>query len=215
MNFHPSFVALARPASVRDCFVLELARMDLNPRQRQRLARAMRNSEAVLGDLGAVAPEVGAVKARARTAPHAQFGLSKSYWLKIVKDVCLVVRRRCPAPDAPIRETTPSPAWRARLAKIANGHEREFVAGFARWSTREGLEPEDVRDELVDRYVAARRAENGRAGWLLAQSLARSWNRLVEAVPCWPPIRLTRPTIPSIRSRRARRCAPARSTESR
>lgn len=93
----------------------------------------------------------------------------------------------------------PSDAWSGCLDRVRPNHNTFFLLGrFARWATRQGVEPSEVSDAIVARYERdlVERSLTGEPHRITRKTVA-AWNAMVSR-PDWPGAPLT------LQSRRVR-----------
>ena len=122
----------------------------------------------------------------------AAHGYSKGRYTDIVSRLRNILRR-LGLHAAELRgEDHLSPAWRDLAAQLGKYH-ATGLAGFMRFCTHEGIEPEAIEPPSIDRFET----------WLLTRTLtadisnlarrtASNWNRAVEQVQGWPAVRFVR-----------------------
>src|SRR5215472_13274360 len=165
------------------------------PQQRRHnLASAVRTVAKLLGQPpGDIAADPAAIRQRLLPFTAASAGMSKGRWrnlrslltaaLKLAGVTIVRRRRRGPLP----------PAWEALLRRI-DRIERFRLSRFASYCSANGIAPEQVDDAVSEAFGAL----------LLRQSLierpkqvhreaCQAWNRAVETISNWPPMRLRVP----------------------
>jgi hypothetical protein len=96
----------------------------------------------------------------------------------------------------PVRGAPLTPAWATLRDGIADKGVRARLYGFLRFASAQAVSPEAVDDELLLAYLRYRDETTALAAGVAAhRSLARSWNRCVEAVEGWPQQRLAEPDL--------------------
>ena len=87
------------------------------------------------------------------------------------------------------------PAWEELRANISDGPSRWKLSSFMRWCSASNIEPAEVDEAVVDRFMAHRARTGKPADNGFRRSLARTWNANVGTVRGWPARRLVEPPL--------------------
>jgi len=88
------------------------------------------------------------------------------------------------------------PAWAALMGKITDPNHRKRLSGLVRYCSAANIAPEDVDEEVLDKYMRYRGETTRLATNKAARRvIARAWNASVEKIKEWPRQRLTEPSV--------------------
>ena len=88
------------------------------------------------------------------------------------------------------------PAWAALMGKVADLNRRKRLSGLARYCSAAKIVPEDVNEEVLDKYMRYRGETTRLAANKAARRvIARAWNACVEEIKEWPRQRLIEPPV--------------------
>jgi len=98
--------------------------------------------------------------------------------------------------NLPISGAPLMPAWAALMGKIADPNRRKRLSGLVRYCSAAKIVPEDVNEEVLDKYMRYR----GETTHLVANEaarrvIARAWNACVEEIKEWPRQCLIEPPV--------------------
>jgi integrase len=85
------------------------------------------------------------------------------------------------------------PAWSALRARINAPTERYHLTGLMRFCSAQGVLPDEVDEDVINRYFLRRAAAGEECGVILRRKLARAWNRRGALDAGWPARRLVEP----------------------
>ena len=90
-------------------------------------------------------------------------------------------------------------AWAALMGKVADLNRRKRLSGLARYCSAAKIVPEDVNEEVLDKYMDYRRETTRLAANRAARRvIARAWNACVEEIKEWPKQRLIEPPVKAL-----------------
>jgi hypothetical protein len=89
-----------------------------------------------------------------------------------------------------------TPSWYRLRAKLLSGTAlRDQPSRFFHYASALGIEPDEVNDEVLERFCHALVAESiVRNPYEIYRGAAKSWNNAAERIPGWPQQRLTVPS---------------------
>jgi integrase len=151
----------------------------------------------VLGSLGRMARILGkspeslvlneAFLDKVRKVKPRLHGIGKRSWENILVDFRYVCRELLGLPMG--RNPAPmSPAWEALINPI-NDPERRRLYGFARWCSKNGIDPENVDDNVAARFRAHLETTSLKKPYHSYRVMARFWNEWGGIDPNWPTYR--------------------------
>jgi integrase len=88
------------------------------------------------------------------------------------------------------------PVWAGLITKIDDRNRRRRVSGLIRYCSAAGIMPENVNEDVLDKYIRYR-AETTRLAANLAarRGIARAWNACMKEIKGWPKQRLIEPPV--------------------
>jgi len=151
----------------------------------------------VLGSLGRMARILGkppeglvldqAFLDRLRKVKPRLHGIGKRSWQNILVDFRYVCRKLLGLPMG--RNPAPmSPAWKALINPI-NDLARKRLYRFARWCSKNDIDPENVDDEVAARFRAHLETTSLKKPYHSYRVMARFWNERGGIDPNWPAYR--------------------------
>jgi hypothetical protein len=86
-----------------------------------------------------------------------------------------------------------SPAWQKLWAELPGGTALSFqLSRLFHYASAQGIEPDDINDEALDRFRCALVAESiVRDPYEIYRGAIKSWNNAADQIPGWPQQRLT------------------------
>jgi integrase len=88
------------------------------------------------------------------------------------------------------------PAWAALMGKVTDLNRRKRLSSLVRYCSAARIVPEDVNEEVLDKYMSYRGETTRLAANKAARRvIARAWNACVEDVKEWPRQRLITPQV--------------------
>ena len=90
-----------------------------------------------------------------------------------------------------------SPQWAALMGKIADSTSRWRLSSFFRFLSANNIQPLEVNEEIVERFLAYRSRCGKPADNAVRRLMARSWNTNVGKIAAWPATRLFEPPVKS------------------
>jgi len=88
------------------------------------------------------------------------------------------------------------PVWAGLITKIEDRNRRRRVSGLVRYCSAAGITPENVNEEVLDKYMHYRAETTRLAANLAARRvIARAWNASIKDVKDWPKQRLIEPPV--------------------
>ena len=172
-----------------------LARDDLDPVRRRNLASALRSLSKALGQpLDTIPADPVELRRRLNGCTPAMAGLSAGRWRNVRSLLQAALEDAGIVRVAGRSRRPPSATWAALLASLGTYNERYKLSRFASWCSAGGVQPDDVDDAVMDRYLAGLRdsslvAKPDR----IQRDTAVVWNRCAAACPGWPQRRLAVP----------------------
>ena len=105
--------------------------------------------------------------------------------------VWFVGEKKLPKSGAPLMSV-----WAELVAKIGDRNLRKRMSGLIRYCSAAEIKPENVDEEILDRYMRYRGETTKLAANTAARRvIARAWNTCVFAISEWPRQRLIEPTV--------------------
>lgn len=128
--------------------------------------------------------------------PAAYTGIEESTLAATVSDLRQILIRLGRHADAGPRRNVLSPAWAALYAALPAEDRQRGLVRFMRFLTLEGIEPEAVTADLLDRFDSWIRTQ------MLAENIvsvtrktASGWNWARTTIPGWPEVEFVRPDM--------------------
>jgi integrase len=96
----------------------------------------------------------------------------------------------------PKRGSVLSPSWASLWAKIPDKFRRDRLSFLIRYASAKGIEPEEIKEEVLDENMRYRAETTALASDDAARRrTVRAWNACVDEVPGWPQQRLIEPPV--------------------
>jgi integrase len=170
---------------------------ELPPRTRQNWAWALRAiARAVAKELAAVPAHPEFLRKLLDGAAPASLGMSRGAWNNC-RSLAGKVLEWAGLTAMPIHyQAAFSPAWQELWAKLPSGTALSFqLSRLFHYASAQGIEPEDINDEVLDRFYLALAAESiVRNPYEIYRGATRSWNNASERIKGWPQQRLSVPS---------------------
>ena len=167
----------------------------ITPKRRQDISSALRTMGKILGTPLAECPaHPGFLRARLKGFSPAMADLSPARWRNI-QSLTRFALKQAGVLQVPGRYREPlSPAWAALFALITDHRTRSGLSRFARYCGAHGIDPQDVDDALMARFLDdlgdAALVDKPRA---IHRMSCRAWNKAASVIPGWPQRVLTVP----------------------
>lgn len=169
---------------------------DLPERRRKAIASSLNTIARALGRPLEILPAepvqlrpwlAGLTPAMARLTPGS--------WRNALSDLSIALAHVRPAMLPRRFDFAPSPEWAALLQALPRRSRDLFYLGrLARYASHVGIEPDQVDDALLARYLTDLRLNSLTADPArVMREAARSWNAVAARDPDWPQLRLTVP----------------------
>jgi integrase len=196
MTEQPLLSALIEP-SFADAITKIAGDITLTRSKRSHWVCSLRKIAQGLGrPLDAIPARWNAIRLAAEQLHHVALGIEPKTLANHLSNVKAALTWFSPSSDAVLHRSALSAPW-AKLNRVS-GYEKR-VAGFLRYCSAKGIEPEAVDDTVVDGFMLYR-AEHSRleAGLAARRALVRAWNKRVDTIPGWPATRLIEPPLRKI-----------------
>ena len=132
---------------------------DLRPDQKRHLPTSLRKMAAYLDKPPSMIPSrIAAVGPAVKKLHPSRLGVNPKTFANHranTRTALLWFNRQTPGCG---RTSLMAPCYRSLLEKVPNRHARDMLSPFFRYLSANGVQPEDVRDDHVDAYVAYRKA---------------------------------------------------------
>lgn len=182
----------APPISLADVVGLLQAHPDLSDARRRDLVSAVRRIAVLLDAPCERLPAcLGELRPRLNRILPAAYGLKPKTWQNLRSNLTAAIRTAIPAGTR--RRPRAAPAWRQLRDLLPNKRMQNGLSRFLTWCEREGLQPDQVSDEVADRFaselIAGTLVGNPRD---LHRRVCRLWNEATD-ITGWPQITLAVP----------------------
>jgi integrase len=170
---------------------------DLSPIRRRDLQSAVRRVVALLRDQPVrISLDLPAISARLAAVNPINAGLSRKRLLNIRSDFVAAVKASGLKPVAHPAKQALSPAWAALIAGSPTKRRVIGLSRLARFASANGIDPADIDDALLERFIAAvREGSLHRKPNVLHRTVASIWNEVAGLSG----VRLQSVTVPSFR----------------
>jgi integrase len=129
---------------------------------------------------------------RVKQLHHARIKMSEKTLKNHVSNLKAALRYLSGDKTIPGRGTPLAPDWAALRRLIGHEMDRYYLTGLMRFASAQGVSPDAVGDEFIDRYMSYRRGVLVQDGSPRVQrSVVRAWNACVDDHPAWPRRKLT------------------------
>src|SRR5262245_24881415 len=182
--------------SFADAITTIAAAPELAEQTRRHCATSLRQIAKMLDrPLEVIPARYSAVRAELAQLHHARVGLTAKTLQNHksnVKSALLWLGRERGVPEhgAPL-----APAWADLRAAIRDGLARARLSSFMRFCSASKIEPAEVDEAVVERFVEYRCKVGKPADNAFRRLLARAWNSNVSKIAGWPACRLVEPPV--------------------
>lgn len=170
----------------------------LSATRRRDLRSAISRVATLLGEEPAHLPlEFDKIAARLATINPVAVGMTAKTLANVRSDFLAAVRHSGLLPVLDSAKTALSPAWDALMAQLPGKRHRLGLSRLARYASAAGVEPSDVDDSIINRFIGEiRHGSLHHNPNVLHRNVATIWNEVVGLVP---DAGLTTVTKPSFR----------------
>jgi integrase len=157
----------------------------LSVTRRRDLRSAISRVAALLGEEPAYLPlELNEVAARLATITPVAVGMTPKTLANVRSDFLAAVRQSGLMPVLASAKTQLSPAWAALMAQLPGKRHRLGLSRFAHYVSAATIEPGDVDDSIMNRFIGAvRQGSLHHNPNVLHRKVATIWNEVVSLVP--------------------------------
>lgn len=129
---------------------------------------------------------------RVKQLHHARIKMSEKTLKNHISNLKAALRYLAGEKTIPGRGTPLAPDWASLRSLASHEMDRYYLTGLMRFASGQGVAPDAVGDEFIDRYMSYRRGVLVQDGSPRVQrSIVRAWNACVDDHPTWPRRKLT------------------------